>query len=121
MFCFYKCLTFLFEVDKKQTFAAVTTGSRRAHAYMHALEDFWEFLYIGKNPTAWTLATYLLRVCPRFFVRVGHELGAVPLRSSPLVVIFFLCIKVYVVTRLWGYPLPPSLLPRRHSLWTAPK
>ena len=55
MFCFYKCLTFLFEVDKKQTFAAVTTGSRRAHAYMHALEDFWEFLYMGKNPTAWTI------------------------------------------------------------------
>ena len=29
----------------------------------------------------------------------------------------FLLGKVYVVNRLWGYPLPPL---RRHSLWTAP-
>ena len=47
----------MFEADKKQTFAAVTTGIRRAHAdaYMHALEDFWELLYMGKNPTGWAI------------------------------------------------------------------
>ena len=31
----------------------------------------------------------------------------------------FLLSKVYLLNRLWGYPPPP--LPRRHSLWKAPK
>ena len=32
----------------------------------------------------------------------------------------FLLSRVYIVNCLWGYPRPPSPLPRRHSLWMAP-